>query len=115
VGHQSAQGTPVAPRDRDGGGCSDHRFGFKFVLGLGCKVSHRFGHGLVLSQFMTDLMLAEFMLMFMFMFMLAEFVFVFVLSEQGIESLAGQSTKGSWQRTSHNFADYWRGYAGHAS
>jgi len=111
VGHQSTQGVPVAPRNRNGGGCSDHRFGFKFVFGLGCIVSHRFGHGLVLSQFMTDLMLAEFVLMFVFMF--AEFVFL--LAEQGIESLASESTKWSWQRTRHNFADYRRGYAGHAS
>jgi hypothetical protein len=111
VGHQSTQGAPVASRNRNGSGCSDHRFGFKFVLALGCIVSHRFGHGLVLSQFMTDLMLAEFVLMFVFMF--AEFVFL--LAEQGIESLAGESTKWSWQRAGHNFTDYRRGYAGHAS
>jgi hypothetical protein len=113
VGHQSTQGAPVAPRNRNGSGCSDHRFGFKFVLGLGCIVSHRFGHGLVLSQFMTDLMLAEFVLMFVFVF--AEFVFVFMLAEQGIESLASESTKGSWQRTGHNFTNDRCGYACHAS
>ena len=115
MGHQSTQGAPVAPRNRNGRGCSDHRFSFKFVLGLGCIVSHRFGHGLVLSQFMTDLMLAEFVLMFVFVFMFMFAEFVFLLAEQGIESLASESTKWSWQRTSHNFTDYRRGYAGHAS
>jgi len=94
MGYQSSQSAAVPPRNSNRGRRSHHRFRLQFVLGLGCIVRHRFGHGFVLSQLMTDLMLAQFVFMFA-KFVFAKLVLMLMLAKQRVEPLACQCTKGT--------------------
>jgi hypothetical protein len=87
MGYQSPQSAAIPAGNGNRGRRSNHRFRLQFVLGLGCIVRHRFCHGFVLTQLMTDLMLAEFVFMFA-EFVFAKLVLVLMFAKQGAEPLA---------------------------